>query len=93
MALSEQERRLFAEIERSLTEDSAFAARVGFDAQSRRRKLLALSAFVVGLTALIGGAVATQAVFTVGVVLSVAGFAAMVAAAAIRVPPRLLARR
>ncbi|GAA2019465.1 DUF3040 domain-containing protein [Nakamurella flavida] len=81
MPLSEHEQRMLDEIERALYQDDPkFATSVNVGRIRRRRPILAGIAFLVGLVALVVGVIATQSLLAVGVVVSVLGFLAMVAA-------------
>ena len=80
--LSKDEQDRLDEIERALGDDDRrFAASVDFDHVRRHQKLVAAAAFILGIVVLVLGAVATQALLAVGVIVSVAGFVVMVAAA------------
>jgi len=80
--LSKDEQDRLDEIERALSDDDPrFAASVDFDRLRRHHKLVGGAAFILGIVVLVLGAVATQAVLAVGVIVSVAGFVVMVAAA------------
>ena len=80
--LSKDEQDRLDEIERALRDDDPlFAANVDFDHLQRHQKLVAGAAFILGIVVLVLGAVATQALMAVGVIVSVAGFVVMVAAA------------
>jgi hypothetical protein len=77
--LSEHEQRLFEQIERSLAEDPKFASAVrATDPRfhARRRLLVAIGLIIVGLGLVVYGTVIQQPL------LAVAGFVAMLAAAA-----------
>ena len=80
--LSKDEQDRLDEIERALSDDDPrFAASVDFDHLRRHRLLVGGAAFILGIVVLVLGAVATQALMAVGVIVSVAGFVVMVAAA------------
>jgi hypothetical protein len=78
MALSEYEQRKLDEIERSLhSDDPALATILNSGLVRRHRRTVAAVTFVVGLVALLGGAVTALSLPLLGVVISVAGFVAM----------------
>lgn len=86
MALSEHEQRMLDAIERALLEDDPkFASNVNPDRMRRRRPILAITLFVVGLMTLVGGAI--TATFRgdvtwlplVGIPFAIVGFLLMVA--------------
>ena len=80
--LSKDEQDRLDEIERAIGDDDRrFAASVDFDHVRRHQKLIGGAAFILGIVVLVLGAVATQALMAVGVIVSVAGFVVMVAAA------------
>ena len=80
--LSKDEQDRLDEIERALRDDDPlFAANVDFHHLQRHQKLVAAAAFILGVVVLVLGAVATQALMAVGVIVSMAGFVVMVAAA------------
>ena len=80
--LSKDEQDRLDEIERALRDDDPlFAANVDFYHLQRHQKLIGGAAFILGIVVLVLGAVATQALMAVGVIVSVAGFVVMVAAA------------
>jgi hypothetical protein len=80
--LSKDEQDRLDEIERALRDDDPlFAANVDFDHLRRHQTMTAGAAFILGIMVLVLGAVATQALMAVGVVVSVTGFVTMVAAA------------
>ena len=82
MALSEYEQRRLDDIERALhREDPHFAGAINIGAMRRHRRFVAAAVVVVGLLALVGGAVLAQRLPVVGVPVSVLGFVAMVAGA------------
>lgn len=80
MALSEHEQRMLDAIEQALFEDDPkFASSVNPARIRRRRPVLSVSLFLVGLIALIVGAiVATLSIFALGVTVTVLGFMLMV---------------
>lgn len=79
MALSEHEQRMLDAIEHALFEDDPkFASNVNPARMRRRRPVLAVVLFVVGLVALVVGVIAAQSLFALGVVVSVVGFVVMV---------------
>ena len=81
MPLSKEEQRTLDEIERALqVDDPKFAAHVSFDRLRYHRVILASIAFLLATLVLIAGVIATQAQFATGVIVSVTGFVAMVAA-------------
>ena len=78
MALSEYEQRKLDEIERSLhSDDPALATILDSGVVRRHRRSVAAVTFVVGLVALLGGAVTALSLPVLGVVISVVGFVAM----------------
>ncbi|MEO7124776.1 MAG: DUF3040 domain-containing protein [Nakamurella sp.] len=81
MALSEHEQRMFDAIEQALFEDDPkFASSVNVQRLRRRRPVLAIVLALVGLVALVGGAIVATLVLPVaGIPLAVVGFIAMVA--------------
>jgi len=82
MPLSKNEQRTLDEIERALREeDPKFAANVSFDRLWRHRVVVGGSAFLLGMVVMLAGEVATQTLVAVGVVVSLAGFLTMLAAA------------
>ena len=82
MPLSKDEQRRFDEIERALREDDPrFAAGTGLDQLRRRRTSVAAGGFLLGPLLVFAGLVATQTQVAVGVIISVAGFPVMLAAA------------
>ena len=82
MALSEGEQRRLDEIERALrTDDPKFAATITIEHARRHRFVVAALLFVLGMVILVAGLVTADAALWLGVVVSVAGFAAMVAGA------------
>ncbi len=79
MALSEHEQRMLDAIEQALFEDDPkFASNVDPARIRRRRPILSVGLFVVGLVALVVGVIAAQSLLAVGVVVSVVGFVIMV---------------
>jgi hypothetical protein len=81
MALSDHEQRMLDAIERALYEDDPkFASSVDPARLRRRRPILSIALFGVGLVALVGGGIASQSLLTGGVVGRVLGFVVMVAA-------------
>jgi hypothetical protein len=80
MALSEHEQRMLDAIEQALFEDDPkFASNVDVARLRRRRPILACVVALVGLAALVGGAiVATLTLPAVGIPLAVVGFVARV---------------
>ena len=82
MALSEGEQRRLDEIERALTsDDPKFAATITIDQFRRHRAVVAAVLFVAGMVGLVAGLVVADGVLWAGVVISVAGVAAMIAGA------------
>ena len=82
MPLSEHEQHMFDQIERALYDDDPkFATSVDVTRIRRRRPIAAAAVFVVGLVCLVVGVITTQSVLTLGVIVSVIGFLAMVAGA------------
>ncbi|MEJ7650958.1 MAG: DUF3040 domain-containing protein [Nakamurella sp.] len=82
MPLSEHEQHMFDQIERALYDDDPkFATSVDVTRIRRRRPIAAAAVFVVGLVCLVVGVITTQSVLTLGVIVSVVGFLAMVAGA------------
>ena len=83
MALSNHEQRTLDEIERALRdEDPLFVHTVSFGRLRRRRVMMGALAFLLGMVVLVVGEVAAQAHLAVGVVVGLAGFVTMFAAAA-----------
>lgn len=81
MALSEHEQRMLDAIEQALFEDDPkFASSVDATRLRRRRPILSIALFVLGLIALVVGVIATQKIMPLGVVVSVVGFVIMVGA-------------
>jgi len=82
MALSEGEQRRLDEIERALaSDDPKFASTITIDQFRRHRAILAAALFVIGMVGVVAGLVITDGVLWAGVIISVAGVAAMVAGA------------
>lgn len=80
MALSEHEQRMLDAIEQQLfKDDPRFASSVDPVRIRRRRPIIAVTLFVIGVVALVVGAIATQRTMAVGVTVSVVGFMTMVA--------------
>jgi len=86
MPLSKAEQRTLDQIEQALRDaDPRFAEHASFDHQRRllhRRLMVGAFAFTLGLIVLVAGAICTAALVATGVVISVAGFVVMFAAAA-----------
>jgi hypothetical protein len=81
MPLSKDEQRRLDEIEQYLRdEDPSFVSEADFDHLRRRRLIVGALMFLAGMAALIVGEIATQAMPEIGVVVSLGGFGAMVAA-------------
>jgi hypothetical protein len=79
MPLSEHEQRMLDAIEKALYEDDPkFATSVDAARIRRRRPIVSICLFVVGLVALVVGVIASQSLMAVGVVVSVLGFVIMV---------------
>jgi hypothetical protein len=82
MALSEGEQRRLDEIERALaSEDPKFASTITIDQFRRHRAIVSALLFVIGMVGLVAGLVLTDGVLWAGVIISVAGVAAMIAGA------------
>ena len=82
MPLSKDEQRRLDEIEQSLRDDDPlFAATVTFDHLRRHRLIVGGMVFLGGLTVLVVGEIAAQAQLAIGVIVSLSGFATMLAAA------------
>ena len=82
MALSNDEQHTFDEIERALRdEDPMFVRTVDFDRLRLRRVMTGALVFLLGMVVLVVGEVASQAQMAVGVIVGVAGFVTMFAAA------------
>jgi len=81
MALSNDEQRTLDEIERGLR-DPVFVNTVDFDRLRLRRVMTGALVFLLGMVVLVVGEVAAQAQMAVGVIVGVAGFVTMFAAAA-----------
>jgi hypothetical protein len=78
MALSDGEQRRLDEIAQGLTiEDPSFAQRITHDGLRRPRLVVAVLIFVMGMVALITGLVITDASLWFGLVILIAGVAAM----------------
>src|SRR5664279_3422758 len=83
MALSNDEQHTLDEIERGLRdEDPVFVNTVDFDRLRLRRVMTGALVFLLGMVVLVVGEVAAQAQMAVGVIVGVAGFVTMFAAAA-----------
>ncbi len=81
MALSKDEQRTLDEIERALRdEDPTFVNTASFDHLLRHRVIVGGFAFLVGMVVLVVGEIASQAQLVVGVIVSLAGFFAMLVA-------------
>ena len=81
MPLSEHEQRMLEAIEKGLYEDDPkFATSVDPARLRRRRPILSVCLFVLGLVALVFGVIVSQSLMAVGVVVSVVGFVIMVGA-------------
>lgn len=81
MPLSEGEQRRLDEIERALlTEDPSFASNIAIDQFRRHNVVLAVIVFVLGMVGLVAGLVVTDAALWIGIVIALAGLAAMVGA-------------
>ncbi len=84
MPLSDDDQRRLDEIEQSLTrDDPQFAGKLALQWRRRRRMIGAIVGFVLGAVLLIAGLVTTHAVLVIGVIIAVAGFGAMIAAAGV----------
>jgi hypothetical protein len=82
MPLSEGEQRRLDEIEQALKlDDPKFAATITIDGLRRHRAIVCGALFVLGMVALVVGLVLTDGIVWAGVIISVAGAAAMVTAA------------
>ena len=82
MALSNDEQHTLDEIERGLRdEDPVFVNTVDFDRLRLRRVMTGALVFLLGMVVLVAGEVAAQAQLAVGVIVGVAGFVTMFAAA------------
>ena len=82
MALSNDEQHTLDEIERALRdEDPVFVQAVDFDRLRLRRVMTGALVFLLGMVVLVMGEVASQAQLAVGVIVGVAGFVTMFAAA------------
>lgn len=79
MALSEHEQRMLDAIEQALFEDDPkFASNVDPARIRRRRPIVSVILFVLGMVALVVGVIVAQSLLAVGVVVSVVGFVLMV---------------
>ena len=82
MPLSKDEQRRLDEIEQALRDDDPlFAATVTFDHLRRHRLFVGSLVFLGGLMVLVVGEIAAEAQLAIGVIVSVGGFVAMLAAA------------
>ena len=82
MSLSRDEQRTLDEIERTFRDDDPkFTANFTFARAGRRQRMIGYAAFLLGVTALLAGAIAAQAQTAVGVIVSLAGSLAMCVAA------------
>jgi len=82
MSLSKDEQRTLDEIERTFRDsDPKFAASFASARVGRRQRITGYAAFLLGVTALLTGAIAAQAQTAVGVIVSLAGSLAMCVAA------------
>ena len=82
MSLSRDEQRTLDAIERTFRDDDPkFTANFASARVGRRQRMIGYAAFLLGVTALLAGAIAAQAQTAVGVIVSLAGFLAMCAAA------------
>ena len=82
MALSNDEQHTLDEIERALRdEDPVFVITVDFDRLRLRRVMTGALVFLIGMVVLVMGEVASQAQLAVGVIVGIAGFVTMFAAA------------
>lgn len=91
MPLSEGEQRRLDEIEQALKlDDPKFAATITIDGLRRHRAIVCGALFLLGMVALVVGLVVTDGVLWAGVAISLAGFGAMLVAAALffRAGPR-----
>ena len=80
MALSEYEQRQLEEMESALRrDDPGFAASVSIDRVRRRRRMVSVVVFVLGMVLLVGGLVATAVVILTGALISTLGMMMMVA--------------
>ena len=83
MALSNDEQHTFDEIERGLRhDDPVFVQAVDFDRLRLRRVMTGALVFLLGMAVLVAGEITSQAQMAVGVIVGVAGFVTMFAAAA-----------
>jgi hypothetical protein len=79
MPLSDHEQRMLDAIEKALYEDDPkFATSVDPARIRRRRPIVSICLFLVGLVALVVGVITSQSLLAVGVVVSVLGFVIMV---------------
>ena len=82
MPLSKDEQRRLDEIEQALRDDDPlFAATVNLDHLRRHRLFVGSLVFLGGLMVLVVGEIAAQAQLAIGVIVSLAGFVTMLAAA------------
>lgn len=82
MPLSDGEQRRLDEIELALQKDDPkFASTITIENFRRQRALGAIALLVLGMLALVGGLVITDAALWLGIVIGVLGFGAMVASA------------
>ena len=89
MPLSEGEQRRLDEIEHALrTEDPKFAANIAIDRLRRHGAIVSGGLFFLGMIALVVGLVTTDALLIVGILISIAGALAMIAAVAMFFVPR-----
>ena len=83
MALSNDEQHTLDEIERGLrNDDPVFVQAVDFDRLRLRRVMTGALVFLLGMAVLVAGEITSQAQMAVGVIVGVAGFVTMFAAAA-----------
>ena len=83
MALCNDEQHTLDEIERGLrNDDPVFVQAVDFDRLRLRRVMTGALVFLLGLAVLVAGEITSQAQMAVGVIVGVAGFVTMFAAAA-----------
>jgi len=84
--LSEDEQRRLDEIERALyKDDPKFAAGQSLNRLRWRRLVAAAAVVLIGMVLLVVGLVMTNSALVVGVIVSVAGFLAMVSGAAMTI--------
>jgi hypothetical protein len=88
MPLSEDDQRRLEWIERAFRADDPLSAAAAGHGRRRRRLTEAAAVFRLGVIVLLLGVAAAQAVPAVGVPVGIAGFAAMVTAAAVSVRGR-----